>query len=75
LLDRDVLIQLNVNCLTGHYGQQVKETSEKLVDAGMVHFIGSDCHHPGHLNMLAAVRNNPRVHKLIESGKLLNMQL
>jgi protein-tyrosine phosphatase len=75
LLDRDVLIQLNVNCLTGHYGQEVKATSEKLVDAGMVHFIGSDCHHPGHLNMLAAVRSNPRVHKLIESGKLLNMQL
>jgi protein-tyrosine phosphatase len=75
LADRDVLIQLNVNCLTGHYGQQVKETADALVDAGLVHFIGSDCHHPGHIQMLTAVRSNPRVHRLIRSGKLLNTQL
>jgi len=75
LIDRDVLIQLNMNCLTGHYGQKVKETSEKMVDAGLVHFIGSDCHHPGHLGMMHEVRTNPKLHKLINSGKLLNMSL
>jgi protein-tyrosine phosphatase len=75
LIDRDVLIQLNVNCLTGHYGASVKTTSERLIDEGMVHFIGSDCHHPGHLDMLHQVRTNPRLHQLIESGKLLNNQL
>lgn len=75
LVERDVLLQININSLTGHYGQSVKETAEKLIEAGLVHFIGSDCHHPGHIQMTASVLGNPALHHLIDSGKLMNSQL
>lgn len=75
LADKDVLLQLNTNCLTGHYGKGVQRISEKLIDAGLISFIGSDCHHPGHIEMLQNVRTNPHLKKLMESGKLLNPTL
>lgn len=75
LHEKDVLLQLNVNCLTGHYGQQVKRVSEKMIDAGIVSFIGSDTHHVGHIQLLEAVRKSSHLRKLIESGKLKNASL
>jgi len=75
MLDRDVLLQLNVNCLTGHYGPGVKKISERLIDEGMISFIGSDCHHVGHTELLRQVRTSSHLRKLIESGKLLNKEL
>jgi protein-tyrosine phosphatase len=75
LIDKDVLIQINTNCLTGQYGPGAKRICERLIDAGMVSFIGSDCHHVGHLQLLEQVRTQPYLKKLIESGKLLNHTL
>lgn len=75
LADKDVYLQLNINSLTGHYGNSVKSTAEKLIDAGLVSFLGSDCHHPGHIQMTQSVRNHPRLKRLVESGKLLNTTL
>jgi len=70
--DRGIHIQINTNCLTGHYGPGVKRISERLIDADLVDFIGTDCHHVGHLNLLEAMRRSPKLKKLIESGRLLN---
>jgi tyrosine-protein phosphatase YwqE len=75
MVDKEVLLQLNVNCLTGHYGPGVKKISERLIDAGMISFIGSDCHHVGHTELLRQVRTNPHLKKLVESGKLRNSSL
>ncbi len=47
-----VNIQLNLNSLTGHYGQTVKKQAEKLIDNDLIHFIGTDCHRMQHLNLL-----------------------
>jgi tyrosine-protein phosphatase YwqE len=49
-----VNIQLNLNSLTGHYGQTVKKQAEKLVDNELIHFVGTDCHRIQHLNLLEA---------------------
>jgi len=75
LVDRDIKIQINTNCLTGHYGPTVKKMSEKLIDADMVDFIGTDCHHLGHVNLLHQMRQSPALKRLVESGRLLNSTL
>jgi len=75
LADRDVLLQVNINSLSGHYGQQVKETAEYLIESGLVQFIGTDCHHPGHIQMTHSLLRHPHLHQLINSGRLLNQTL
>lgn len=73
--DRDVLLQLNINSLSGHYGPMVKKISERMIDAGIVRFLGTDCHHVGHVQLTESVRKMPYLKKLVESGKLLNNSL
>ncbi|MFZ7121499.1 MAG: tyrosine-protein phosphatase [Eubacteriaceae bacterium] len=48
LIDRDVLIQMNLSSIVGYYGKTVKETAIKLLDYNMVHFVGSDAHSVKH---------------------------
>lgn len=72
---RGVLLQLNINSLSGHYGQPVKKMAEQLIDKGWIDVIGSDCHHMGHLEMLDSLRTNPYLHKLAAQENLLNKSL
>lgn len=44
LIDRGVLLQLNLLSLSGFYMKPVQKLAEKLVDNKMISFIGSDCH-------------------------------
>ncbi|MGF1565796.1 MAG: tyrosine-protein phosphatase [Flavobacteriales bacterium] len=75
LVDRDVLLQININSLTGFYGPGVQKCGEWLIDQGLVAFAASDCHHPGHLQLMQEARTLPHLHRLVESGKLLNTKL
>jgi len=75
LVNRGVLLQLNINSLSGQYGPQVKKMGEQLIDKDMIDVIGSDCHHVGHLNMLESLRTNPHVHKIVNKPNLLNKAL
>lgn len=75
LKDKGVYLQLNINSLTGYYTPGARKTAEKLIDAGWISFIGSDCHGIHHLNFLESVLTDPYLHKLVESGKLLNHTL
>jgi tyrosine-protein phosphatase YwqE len=65
--EKGVNIQVNLNSLTGHYGPQVRKQAEKLIDANLVDFVGSDCHRMQHLMILEEHLSNPYFHKL---GKL-----
>jgi protein-tyrosine phosphatase len=69
---RGVLLQLNINSLSGQYGPQVKKMAEQLIDKDWIDVIGSDCHHIGHLNMLDSLRTNPYLHKIAKKENLLN---
>lgn len=40
------LLQINCGSLLGRFGRMPKETAIKLMDANLVHFVASDCHHP-----------------------------
>jgi protein-tyrosine phosphatase len=50
--EKGMLIQININSLFGHYGPGVKKQAEKLVDAGLIDLIATDCHRLDHLNIL-----------------------
>jgi tyrosine-protein phosphatase YwqE len=62
--EKGVNIQVNLNSLTGHYGPQVRKQAEKLIDANLVDFVGSDCHRMQHLMILEEHLSNPYFHKL-----------
>jgi len=72
---RGVLLQLNINSLSGHYGPQVKKMAEQLISRGWIDVVGSDCHHMGHLQMLDGLRENPYLHKIVNQENLLNRLL
>lgn len=52
LLDRGVLMQMNISSLTGYYSKPVQRMAYKLIDRKMVHWMGSDCHHLQHTELL-----------------------
>lgn len=75
MLDKDVLLQLNINSLTGQYGPDTQRVSEKLIENGFISFIGTDCHHMGHLQLTHAARTFPHLKMLLDSGNLLHHTL
>jgi tyrosine-protein phosphatase YwqE len=52
LLDRGVLMQINISSLTGYYSRPVQQMAFKLIDRGMIHWLGSDCHHLQHAKLM-----------------------
>jgi protein-tyrosine phosphatase len=75
LCDKDIHLQVNINSFAGAYGPQVKKMAERLVDNNMVTFLGTDCHNHNHIDTMEISRRSPALHKLIESGLLLNKTL
>jgi protein-tyrosine phosphatase len=71
-VDRDLELQLNINSLTGTYSPAIAKFSEKLLDSGLISYLGTDCHHAGHLNLLTQAASNPHLRKYLESGKCKN---
>jgi protein-tyrosine phosphatase len=74
-IDKGVLLQMNINSLTGYYSMGTKKIAEQLIDKNMVSFLGTDCHHMGHINLMKEVVYEPHLQKLIDSGTLLNKTL
>lgn len=75
LVERDVLLQVNINSLTGTYSPEVMKCGEDLIDDGMVRFLGTDCHHKGHIELMQQAKTTPAIHDLLNSGELWNSQL
>lgn len=73
--DKGVILQLNINSLTGHYSPDVKKISERLIEEEMIGLLGSDCHHMNHIGLLDHARRLPSLHRIIEQGGLLNQKL
>lgn len=51
--DYGVLLQLNLNSLAGYYSPAARQVAEKLIDGGLVDFVGTDTHHLRHTEALA----------------------
>lgn len=75
LKDRGVLFQLNTIALSGAYGPGAKQTAERMIDDGFYEFIGTDCHNMGHIQAMRNTLTRPYLHKILESGVLLNKGL
>ena len=74
LHDSGVLLQININSLTGYYGDGAKMIAEKLIDNNMVDAIGSDMHNQKHVDAMRRVCKEKYFHKILDKN-LLNRQL
>lgn len=74
-IDKGVLLQMNINSLTGYYSPATKKIAEQMIDKNMISFVGTDCHHMGHINLIKQVVYEPYLEKVIGSGLLLNKNL
>jgi protein-tyrosine phosphatase len=74
-IDKGVLLQLNINSLTGYYSMQTRKIAQRMIDQNMISFLGTDCHHIGHVNLLKQVVYEPYLKKLVDSGLLLNSMI
>jgi len=72
---KGVFLQLNLLSLVGYYSTEVKKQAEKLVNADLISFVGTDCHNMRHAQILKECFINPLWHKLSQSEKLLNKTL
>lgn len=55
LKEKGCLLQLNTIALSGYYGKPVKLMAEKLLQANLYDFLGSDMHHERHLKSLKSI--------------------
>ncbi|HEY4650476.1 MAG TPA: CpsB/CapC family capsule biosynthesis tyrosine phosphatase [Pontibacter sp.] len=74
LREQGVLLQPNLNSLTGYYSPAAKAVAEKLIDNGLVDLVGSDVHSTKHLGSLQRVLSTKYISKVL-SLPLLNPQL
>ena len=72
LKDRGVFFQANVVSLARFYPDPVKKMAEKLIDKGMIDFLGSDMHNINYMQALEKALKERSLIKLLESGRLLN---
>ena len=75
LKELGVFFQVNLPSLGGYYSKPVQKIARKLVDMGMVDFIGSDAHKMSHLEALKEVRSSKTYAKLFENNTILNQTL
>jgi tyrosine-protein phosphatase YwqE len=75
LKDREVLFQMNITSLFNDSNSHLRKICEKLIDADMINVLGSDAHNMQHIDKIKNVLHNKHLHKLIESGKLINEKL
>ena len=75
IINRSVLLQMNIGSITGAYGPEVRKMSIKLIDEGLIDFVGSDCHNQRHLDMINHAQVDPYFHKLCSQPQILNKTL
>ncbi|MEO1654797.1 MAG: CpsB/CapC family capsule biosynthesis tyrosine phosphatase [Bacteroidota bacterium] len=66
LYAQGLLLQVNLNSLSGYYSKTARDLAEHLIDQEMVAFIGSDCHHQRHLNVFKDSWSHRYVNKLAQ---------
>ncbi|KYG82562.1 tyrosine-protein phosphatase [Roseivirga echinicomitans] len=72
LIDRNVILQLNIIALTGCYSKPVQKFAEKLIDMKAVKLVGTDCHNMGHIDLLKEAVKTKYFKKLMDLDLLNN---
>jgi len=73
--NREIYFQVNLLSLSGYYGKEVKKTGEKLLERGMVEFIGTDMHHANHLQATKDFVSSKGFYDIVKHVPLLNSSL
>lgn len=71
LRERSCMIQVNLNSFTGHYGPEIKKQAIRLLEAGVIDLLGTDCHRIQHLELLERSLKDPIFHRLLKE-KIVN---
>jgi tyrosine-protein phosphatase YwqE len=74
LFQNGVLLQININSLSGYYSVPAQLLAERLIDLKMVHFAGTDCHAIKHIKALQMAKSKKYYSKLLDAG-LLNHKI
>jgi protein-tyrosine phosphatase len=74
LVNNGVLLQINLNSLSGAYSLPAQLLAEKLIENAMVSFAGTDCHAVNNIKFLETARTKKSYARLLE-GDLLNQVL
>ena len=75
LKDIGCLFQLNLLSLSGYYGKSVHDLGMYLIKHDYIDMVGSDLHHPRHLESLGHQLPAATLKKLVDSGRLINGEL
>lgn len=75
LAEQDVGFQLNLGSLIGQHGREAQRIGRALVDADLVHFLGTDLHRPEQWEHLDHLKQDRWFHRLLDQGKILNASL
>ena len=65
LKEQGILFQLNMLSLSDYYGKEVSKVAYKLLEGGMIDFIGSDVHNLNHLNALKNIALSKKAVQLV----------
>lgn len=65
IYDSGILFQVNALSLVGYYDEAPRKLAERLIDEGMVHFVGSDCHKPKHAEAYKKARASKYYRKAV----------
>ena len=74
-IDRGFDLQVNILSLTGYYGPKEKEMAERLLEAGIVQYLGSDIHHERHMKRILNFETNKNIAKILENTQWKNHDL
>lgn len=72
LLNRGVYFQLNINSLSGYYSKEALYMAKELIKRRWVHFLGTDCHHEQHVEILRKVMQGKYYQKALALPLLNN---
>ena len=72
LRDRGISFQINLLSLHGIYGRETRRCAFRMLEAGLVDFLGTDVHHVQHLAALEDFRRSGRCHRLLEKYEFQN---
>lgn len=66
LIDRGVLLQINILSLCGYYAKPIQRMAEKMIENKWIHFLGSDCHNIDQANKLKEAFRSKAYKKALE---------
>lgn len=76
IVDTGVLLQVNLNSLTGYYGKLSLSLATSLIKQKLVSLLGTDLHHERHLDALKQSSSlMDHVGNLLDQGTLINHKL